>query len=67
MNLKLNLKVLRQMDADFHQMEIRVLSDKRLDKEAKDRFIEEIHEKRKAINMLFLHYKTVLDVSEGRS
>lgn len=66
MNVKLNLKVLRQMDADFHQMEVKVLSDKRIKEEIKKKWIEEIHEKRTAIKLLFDHYKTVIDIAEGR-
>jgi len=66
MNYKLNLKVLRQMWQDFEHTEQKVLMSKKLKIEQKIEFQDEIKEKKKAVNLLFKHYKTIVDFAEGR-
>ena len=51
---------------DFEHTEQKVLMSKKLTIEQKVAFQEEIKEKKKAVNLLFKHYKTIVDYAAGR-
>lgn len=58
MNLKLNIKVLLQMEEDFARLA--QLAQKIGDPEVKAKFEAEITEKYNAVRLLKLHYQSVL-------
>ena len=63
MNIKLNLKVLRQMDEDMVQIEHRILQNFAPNDERRNELIKEIQEKRDAILLLYRHYEKVLKLA----
>ena len=59
MNIKLNLKVLKQMDEDFDRIILQVA--KMQNEQTKEALMKEIAEKKRCIRILFEHYKAVLE------